>query len=110
MIPAKDQEIVFAEPFLERGEARAGLAFLHLSDERGLVAAEDVDVDVVAGAAEAAGTAEGVPLSLNAESTVAIDNLALASVADAAMPGAAGGSPTATLVAVLGPPLLTTMV
>jgi hypothetical protein len=48
MIAAKEQCIVFAQPCLDDGEPAAIPSSLHFGNQRRLVAAGDIDVDVMA--------------------------------------------------------------
>ncbi len=93
MVTAQHQQVVFAEPAFQLDEAGTALALLHLANERGLVGAEAIDIDIVAGAAKSAGAAEGVAFGMDAKSAVAIDNFALARVADATVTSAAHDAP-----------------
>jgi hypothetical protein len=93
MVAAYEQRVELAEPCLKRGEAGAVLARLHLGNERCYLAAEGVDIEVVAAAAETARAAERVTLGMNTEGAVTLDKLALDPVALSAVTGAAHGTP-----------------
>jgi hypothetical protein len=80
---------VLGEPRLQRDEAGAGFAGLHLRDERGLVWAVGVDVEIVTRAAEAGGTGKRVSLRFDADAYVLDNNLALNAVAFSSVPSAA---------------------
>src|SRR5207244_1581515 len=47
-VMAKKQAVVFAEPLLQRDEPSTGSARFHLGNERPLIRAECVDVDIMA--------------------------------------------------------------
>ena len=54
-IAAEEERIVFAEPFLELREAAAVFARLHLGNDRCFFATMHIQINVMPGAAEAAG-------------------------------------------------------
>src|SRR5215472_6709151 len=81
VISAEEENVVAGEPRLQRDEAGAGFAGLHLRDERGLVGAVGIDVEIVTRAAEAEGTGKRVSLRLDADAYVLDNNLALNAVA-----------------------------
>jgi len=88
MVATQEKDIVFAKPPLEGGEAAAGFARLYLCDERSLVGAEGVNVEIVARPAEARRAAQRVALRLNADIGVEVHELALDTVTLATMTGA----------------------
>ena len=89
VIPAEKQDVIFAEPALERGEAGAVLSPLYFSHQGRLLAPEWVEVHVMSGAAKPAGAGERVALGMDADFSVPIDDLAFEARPFLTMAGAA---------------------
>jgi hypothetical protein len=77
VISAEKENVVAGEPRLQRDEAGAGFAGLHLGDERRFLATKRIDVDIMTAAAEARGSGQGIALTVNAEGAMSINELAL---------------------------------
>src|SRR5690242_438892 len=92
MVPAKKQDVIFAEPALERCKAFPVCACLDFSHERSLVGPERIDVDVMTRAAKAGCSAEGIAFGFDSEFVVKVHEFTLDSVALSAMTGAAHSS------------------
>ena len=80
-VAPEHEQVEVAEPALQRREAAAGFAGFALSNRRRLVPAEDVEIDVVTGAAEAGGAAQRIAFGMNTKGAASLDELAFAAVA-----------------------------
>jgi hypothetical protein len=87
--PGSRYTLAIAEPLFEYGKARAGCASLHFGDERWLVLAQRVNVNVMPAAAEVAGAGQWVSLGMNTECLVPSDDLTLEARPFLTMAGAA---------------------
>ena len=67
MVAAQKQRVELAEPAFQLDKTRAVFARLDFGDERSGFAAERIDIDVVAAAAELAGAGQRVALGVNVE-------------------------------------------
>src|SRR5262249_36670064 len=97
IIPAKEQRVIFPEPFFEGDESGAILPAFHFGNGRRLLRSEQVQVDVMAAAAKPTCAGKRIAFGADPECVVAIDYLNLDAVALPAMAGAAHGRPPADL-------------
>src|SRR5262249_19484376 len=93
VVALEHEQIVFAEPAFELHEAAAVSARLAFGNERRCFTAERIDVDVVTAATKPARTGQRIPLGMNADSAVRLDDLALNAIALPAMASTAHGRP-----------------
>ena len=84
-VSLQEQRIKITKPFFQCGEAGAVLTRFHFGDERRLVGAERVNVDVMSTTSKSTGSRQWIAFGLDAECSVQGDDLALDAIALATM-------------------------